>query len=298
MTADSDAMAPADATATQQTAATTLMAGALACLVLVGWRLWLELWEVWQQPDYSHAFLIPLIIPGLLWWRADLLPRTVKSSWWPAPAAIASMAAVVLGIRLNLDPLAFVGAIGWLAAAALMIWGGRGGLRLLPFIALTVFVFPLPFRLDQLVTGPLRALATDAALWILHLLGQPARTQGTIIELAGHHLEVARACSGLRMMMSFLVVGAICAFVTRQGLVWKTLLLLVAVPIAVICNVLRIVMTALLYRYRPSLAEPFHDDWAGVTMILVALLLLAGWQWFSSRLVVEIRPIAAVGVRP
>ena len=121
------------------------------------------------------------------------------------------------------------------------------------------------------ITLPLQRIATKLSTLTLQVLGQPAFAEGNVILLGEERLEVAQACSGLRLFMSVLALTYAYIAVIRRPWWEKGLLALSAIPIAIISNVARIVATGLLYEITTSawIRHLAHDS-AGWGMILFA----------------------------
>jgi exosortase/archaeosortase family protein len=94
-----------------------------------------------------------------------------------------------------------------------------------------------------------------------------------VIVVGGERLEVARACNGLSMLLSFATLVAAMVVLVRRPIRERVALLLSIVPVALLCNVLRIVATAWATHLAGHPVEAAHD-WAGLAMMPVALGLL------------------------
>ena len=82
---------------------------------------------------------------------------------------------------------------------------------------------------------------------------------------------------------------------TRRELWEQALLLCSVIPIALLANALRIVVTGLLYQVLDDeqVVQKFSHDLAGLFMIPLAAAMFAGVLWYLSRLV---RPVEVVGM--
>jgi exosortase len=88
-------------------------------------------------------------------------------------------------------------------------------------------------------------------------------------------LEVAEACSGIRSLISLGAVAAIYGYFVATGNSLRLILLLAAIPIAVVANVVRIVGTGILVQYwNPQKALGFFHEFSGWIMFMVAVGLL------------------------
>ena len=77
-------------------------------------------------------------------------------------------------------------------------------------------------------------------------------------------VAVAEACSGLRMLTAFVVVAAALAYVVNRPRWQKAALVVSSVPVAILCNLARLVATAILFMLVSSeFGERFFHDFAG-----------------------------------
>ncbi len=137
---------------------------------------------------------------------------------------------------------------------------------------------PLPGKIHNLISGPLQTQATTGAVFLLELLGVIVTRQGNVIVLNNTiPLAVAEACSGLRMLTAFMIVAATLAYFVNRPAWQKTVLVISSIPVAIICNLIRLVVTAQLYLVTSSeIAEKFFHDFAGLVMMPLAILMLIG----------------------
>jgi exosortase len=284
----STAIAPRSSTADTAKlalAAACLVAGLIAYLpTLIGLvRVW------YNEPDYSHGFLvIPLAIVFLVL-RRDTFPGLAGSS----PLLAIGLLAVSIGLRVIGAKYFFTFMDGWSivpwAAAVVAVVGGWPLLRwCLPSIGFLIFMVPLPFRFEGELSAPLQRIATKLSTTALQLLGQPAFNDGNVIQMGEERLEVAQACSGLRLFMSVLALTYAYIMIIQRPWWEKLLLALAAVPIAIISNSARIVATGLLYQITQSesIRQWAHDS-AGWGMILFAAVLYWLLLWYLRRLIHE-----------
>ena len=151
-----------------------------------------------------------------------------------------------------------------------------GGKRALywswPSIAFLFFMLPLPYTLEVMLAGPLRRIAVIASTYTLQTFGFPAVAEGNIILLESQPILVAEACSGLSMLLTFFAISTGLALVINRFIVDKVVIVLSALPIAIIANLIRIVATAILAETVGSEAANlvFHDL-AGWLMMPLAL---------------------------
>jgi len=116
---------------------------------------------------------------------------------------------------------------------------------LFPYLFL-LFMFPIPDAIYLWMTNPLKLLASDTSAALLKLCGIAVYQDGNLIQLAKFQMKVLEACSGMRSVVTYLMLGIILASFIR-GSNWKKILLSVTtLPIALFNNILRITVTGLL----------------------------------------------------
>jgi exosortase len=230
---------------------------------------------------YSHGFLVPLFALYLLYARRGRLANTWRPSWWGAPILVAGLAVHAAGIGLYLDWLNAISLLPCLAGVAVLL-GGWPCLRWAwPGVAFLIFMVPLPFQLEVGLAQPLQRLGTVVSTYALQTLGFPAFAEGNVIRMGEVRLGVVEACSGLSMLVIFFALATAVGVLVRRPL-WERLLLVAsAIPIALLANIIRIVVTGVLHKVAGrALADLVFHDLAGWLMMPLAL----GFLWLELRL--------------
>jgi exosortase len=170
-------------------------------------------------------------------------------------------------------------------------------------IAFLIFAVPLPRRYYVSLTMPMRHLAASVATALLNLVnGMEATVSGVVIDVIykGQRLEpslnVAEACSGMRLLMAFLALGVAMAYLHYRPIwylhyrpIWQRLVLLVStIPIAIFCNIVRVTVTGFIYvLIHPKYTQGIYHDTLGLAMLPLAFGLYGFLAWFMSSLFIE-----------
>lgn len=170
-----------------------------------------------------------------------------------------------------------------------MIAGWQIFRQVLWILLFSFLMVPLPGRVHNLISLPLQHVATSGSVFLLEAFGIPISQQGNIIVLNGDTpLAVAEACSGLRMLVAFVIAAAFIAYLVKRPRWQKAVLLASSIPVAVICNVIRIFITAMLILYVGSdVGQKFFHDIGGFVMIAIAVSLLFGEIRLMDKLIVS-----------
>lgn len=248
-----------------------------------------QLLDVWSHnPLYSHGFLVPLFAAFLLWTRRDLYEASVwKPSLLGLPLILLGLILRWVGSQMFLDALEYASLLPMLAGVVLFVGGVSIFLWCWPAVLFLGFMMPLPFQAEELLAQQLRHIATVWSTYALQTIGYSAIYEGNIILVDDHRLGVADACSGLGMLMTFFALATAAAFLATEP--WqRAVLLLSAVPIAVIVNVIRITATGMAFAsFGKEVGQAILHDFAGWLMMPMALLFLWLEMMYLNRLVYE-----------
>ena len=116
-----------------------------------------------------------------------------------------------------------------------------------PALAFLIFMVPLPYSVETVLGFPLQRTATEASTYALQVFGLPAFSSGNTIVIDDFRIGVVDACNGLGMSYMFLALSVAAAIMVSRPLLDRLLLVLGAIPIALVVNVARIVATGLLH---------------------------------------------------
>ncbi|NCA11774.1 exosortase/archaeosortase family protein [bacterium] len=257
-----------------------------ALLIYSYWPGLLNAQSSWNNPQYSHGWIVPLFTLGLLfWWRQPLEPVTLG-----ARVAGVLLLAASLGLRLaaaryrivTIDMYTFVPAV----AGVFLLGGGWSMFRWAwAPIGFLIFMYPLPDEATRYLLGPLQTLATMVSTYALQTLGFDAYREGNKIIVGSMQLGVVDACSGLRMLTIFTALAVALVMLGERPWYDNLVILASAIPIALIVNSIRITITGVLFQVANSeVAEMVFHDLAGWVMMPMALGMLFLLQWILTHL--------------
>ena len=259
------------------------------------------------------ATLTAIAFALLFWQPFTLLLR----DWWTLPEAghglllapVAVWLAWKAGIRRDASPNQLVGAVMLILAVALRYMSGLaaelftmrasmvfalGGLTVyyygirqlihwwMPFLLGTLSI-PLPELITQALALPLQFKASQMGAALLDMREIPVRLTGNVIRIPGNELFVTEACSGLRSLTALLSLSVLLGGLVLQKPVLRLLLVLLAIPIAVVINGIRVFMTGfLVYFVDPALGKGFMHITEGWLLFLVSLTCMGAVAWLGS----------------
>ncbi len=237
--------------------------------------------EEWYADDnYSHGFLIPVVVGWLLWKKRKKLKDLLSPSG-DTLGLIVVLGGLTVFVLANAMAEYFTLRISLVTTLFGLIWYllGRKFVYEVWFELLYLFfMIPLPYVIYYSMTFPMQLFATKVTVKILGLIGMSAVQQGNMIHLPGYSLEVAEACSGLRSLISLLALGALYARLTQNDLPRQIILFLSTIPIAIAANIFRVLFTAVgAYAVSQELAEDFLHELSGTMVFIVSFIMLFIW---------------------
>lgn len=252
-----------------------LYAGVLSSLV----RQWAT------DDNYSHGFFVLPLALYFAWER-----RTALATAPAAPGTLGLLliigslliwAAGLLGSELFLTRVSLVGVI---AGTIWFVWGRRHA-RILAFpILFLLLMIPLPAIVFNQLAFPLQLLASQVGETTIAAAGIPVLREGNVLHLPARTLEVAEACSGIRSLVSLLMLAIVLGYFSGLGGRGRVLLALMAIPIAILANATRVAGTGLAAQWiGPEAAEGFFHTFSGWLMFVVAFAGLLLVQQLLSR---------------
>lgn len=243
------------------------------------WQGLETLFLAWQQPEYSHGPLIP-VLSAILFLR-QLKGEPVLTGPVNRLPGLALMAlSLILGLFGKMAEIGDVTAyalILWVGAVLLVCFGWDQGRRFWPPVVHLAFMLPLPGVLYYKASTELQFISSELGVWFLRLLNIPVFLDGNVIDLGVLKLHVAEACSGLRYLFPILSFSYIFAVLFQGPMTHKALLLLSAAPISVLMNSVRIALAGVIVQYAGvDHVEGFSHFFEGWVIFLLCVLILFG----------------------
>ncbi len=199
----------------------------------------------------GYGYLIPASALALLWLRRDAVASALRAAAPPANGAAWVLAAALvesLGLLSDVASLAGLGIPLLLGATAYGVGGARLARAVALPVAFLIFMLPPPGFLVDPMLSRLKAIVTPAAIELIRLSGR--------IFVPGHELFVADACAGLNSIVTLLPLGVVVAAFLARGPWRRAALIASVVPLAMLGNILRVALTAVL-------VSRFGVDYAG-----------------------------------
>ena len=233
--------------------------------------------------DWGHAYFVPLISGFYIWKNREILSRVRVQPYWPGVTLLPLAVVTYVYFILNFPNHMFQGAAFVLAVAGVVLFlGGPVVLRALAFpIGYLLLAVTISEAVMNGITWQLKIIASKGSHLMLNMVGVETDIQGNILQIHQgtntYPLNVADACSGMRMVVAFIALGAAVAFFA-SGEWWKRIAIIAtAVPVAIFMNIVRVVVLGVLTLVNPELATGEAHTFIGTLLLVPAFLLFMGF---------------------
>ena len=280
----------------------SVVIGAIPILALLIWIFFDFFRRQWHLSstyldEWGHTFAIPFMAGYLVYIQRDkLLAQPFRTTWIamvPIVAGLAWYTFATLGPpAIRNHTIQGIGLATTLFGLVLLFTGFRA-MRYLwfPLFYLCLFGHSWTPRLLQYITYPLQDFTARAAHIGLNVIGIDTERLDNILTVwhngQGFPLNIAEACSGMRMVVAMLALGVFMAFTSLAHLWQRLLLVALAVPVAVLVNILRVMTLGVMTLADPAFASGEAHMFIGTLWLIPALLTYFGVLWAIRKLVID-----------
>lgn len=275
--------------------------GAVALVSICGWLFWEFFlkqfrFAIESQADWGHTLVIPFIASYFVYLdRKRLLATPFKTTW-------SGLGIMVVGVCLYMICTAgpvqlrhhnLQGACVSLAITGIaLLFCGWRAMRYLWFPLAYTFVFSqtISENLIHTVTFKMQDIAARGSAILLSLFLDVDRMGNTLYIFHGGSsvpLNIAEACSGMRMLMAFLALGTAMAYTGLKYPWQRVLLVAMGVPTAIFVNILRVCTLGVLTIFDADFAAGDFHSFIGLLWLVPAFLIYLGLMWIISHMVIE-----------
>ncbi len=250
-----------------------------------------------HQADWGHTLVIPFIAGYLVYInRERLLAKPFKTRWiglvpivlgaawymfcWLGPMAVRHHNLQGAGLTLTLFGI------------ALLFCGFRAMLYLsFPLLYMCVFGQTVSQKLMNYVTFPMQDITARGSFYLLNFITIDTDRTGNILYIwsggEAKPLNIAEACSGMRMLMAFMALGVAMAFTGLKHIWQRIVLVALGIPTAIVVNILRVATLAVLSLFNSDFTAGEFHTFIGLLWLVPAFLIYMGLMWILRKLIDE-----------
>jgi exosortase len=251
-----------------------------------------ELWSLLLRSDeYSAGLFVPFLCVYILWSRRrEIAQCPIRPSIWGLFAFIMAQVVRLMGLFLMYNSAERLSIILSIAALVLLLFGWKLFRKISPILLFLCLMLPLPNVIQSYVGLNLQRWATSSAVFCLEVIGYAVIQDGHTIDMGNVSVAVLEACNGLRMITAFFVISGLVVLLVQRTWWEKLAILVSSLPIALLCNTIRLAITAMFFTVlEGEYWEKIFHDFGGYAMMPLALAAVVGELWLLTKLTV--RPV-------
>ena len=202
---------------------------------------------------HSYVLLIPFVTAYLIYIRWKQLSRELSSSWGYAllsaatgtGALLASLHFTELGQNDHMTLIAF-SFVCFVIAGTFLFLGSRWARSAMFPLFFLAFMVPLPEAAVDFLENASKQASAEVANWLFFISGTPALRTGTLFQLPGISIIVAKECSGIRSSLVLAITSLLAANMFLRTTWRRALLVIAVIPLGLLRNGFRILVISLL----------------------------------------------------
>jgi exosortase len=230
--------------------------------------------------DMGHGFAVPFVMAFIVWFT--------RNQWQGLKAEPSAWGFLFLAMGAGMQFLSvlgtglFVGSVGFLISlfGLVVCFGGFPYVKAWGFpLVLGLFMLPKLAVVYNQTTLPMQLLASRMAAGMLTVSGFGVIREGNILDVGGHRVMVAEACSGIRYLLPLAFMAVLIAYFADRRVWMRAVMAALAMPLAILANAVRVAASAAV----PTLAEGTPHEMIGLVIFVACLaMLMLCAKWLSS----------------
>ena len=240
---------------------------------------------------HSYVLLIPFVTAYLIYIRWKQLSRELRSSRGYAlllatagtGALFASLHFTELGQNdyMTLTALSFV---CFVIAGIFLFLGSKWARSAMFPLFFFAFMIPLPEAAVDFLENASKEASAEVANWLFLLTGTSFLRTGTLFQLPGITITVAKECSGIRSSLVLVITSLLAANMFLRTTWRRALLVGAVIPLGLLRNGLRILVISLLcVHIGPEMINSVIHRRGGPVFFALSLVPLFAMLWLFRR---------------
>ena len=240
---------------------------------------------------HSYILLIPLVTAYLIYIRWKHLSRELSSSWGyallSAAAGIGALLASQYFIDLGQNDYVTLIALSFFCfvIAGIFLFLGNKWARSAMFpLFFLAFMIPLPEAAVDLLENASKQASAEVANWLFLISGTPFLRNGTLFQLPGITITVAKECSGIRSSLVLVITSLLAANMFLHTTWRRALLVCAVIPLGLLRNGFRVLVISLLcVHIGPDMINSVIHRRGGPVFFALSLVPLFAMLWLFRR---------------
>ena len=236
---------------------------------------------------HSYILLIPLVTAYLIYIRWKHLSRELSSSWGYALLSAAAGTGALLASQYFVDlgqndymTLIALSFFCFVIAGTFLFLGSKWARSAMFPLFFLAFMIPLPEAAVDLLENASKEASAEVANWLFLISGTPFLRNGTLFQLPGITITVAKECSGIRSSLVLVITSLLAANMFLHTTWRRALLVCAVIPLGLLRNGFRVLVISLLcVHIGPDMINSVIHRRGGPVFFTLSLVPLFAMLW-------------------
>jgi exosortase len=256
------------------------LAAYIGLLILLYHRAMFSWYVEWTMNGsyYAHGVFVPFFVAAMIWRDREKIRRIpVERCWWGLAPIILAALLMVHAYRAEVTMTHSISFMLMLIGTLLLATGWKmTRLLLLPVLFLVTMIPFIPNQVISRLAFPIQLMSAKMASSLLSVTGFGNTRYGTQIEMEHYTLNVEVPCSGFKTLVGLMSFSGAFAYLVEAAMWKRWFLFLLAVPLAIVVNGVRITLIGLVGELFSSKAASSFHDWSGFLVLILGFMVLFG----------------------
>ena len=236
---------------------------------------------------HSYILLIPLVTAYLIYIRWKHLSHELSSSWGYALLSAAAGTGALLASQYFVDlgqndhmTLIALSFFCFVIAGTFLFLGSKWARSAMFPLFFLAFMIPLPEAAVDLLENASKEASAEVANWLFLISGTPFLRNGTLFQLPGITITVAKECSGIRSSLVLVITSLLAANMFLHTTWRRALLVCAVIPLGLLRNGFRVLVISLLcVHIGPDMINSVVHRRGGPVFFALSLVPLFAMLW-------------------
>ncbi|MEO8732113.1 MAG: exosortase A [Rhodoferax sp.] len=254
-------------------------------VVFLFWKTFYGMVSIWARSEtFTHGFLVLPIVIWLIWRkRHAFASKLPKVNFWIIIPIIIVLVVWLLGDLVSINSVTQLAATALVVLLVLAVFG---------WSVASVIIFPLLFLFFSVPLGEfllplLMEWTAKFTVIAVRLSGVPVYQEGLQFVISSGSWSVVEACSGVRYLISSIMIGTLYAYLNYQSLNRRIIFICVSVVVPVFANWVRAYFIVMLGHFSGNTLAVGFDHliygWLFFGIVIMSMFLIGGrWAEYTN----------------
>jgi exosortase len=238
-----------------------------------------------ENDNNSHGLIVPFISLLLIWKKRNKIDlKNIKKTGLGLVVLIVSLMLYIIGYAGGFEILPRLTIVTTLIGLVIYNLGLNNFIVIAFPLCFLFFMVPIPVSIVGIVSFPLQLIVTKLSSILINSLSIPVFRSGNMLYFTEASLEVVEACSGIRSLVAYLMIGVLFSHIMNGSLKRKSIIIFSAIPLAFTVNLFRVTFSGVLaHIFGGNIARGFLHEFSGISIFILGFVILCFFYYLLEK---------------